>query len=230
VCFSATGSFTAAGVLAGLGVASVARNEVPSLRMFAAVPLLFAAQQAAEGVVWLTIDERPPGVVARLAVVVFLGFALVLWPAWLPAALRLPEKDPRRRRILAALSWAGIATAAVSAILLVRASPSAHVARHSVAYAFGSGALGDSVLPLLCYMVPTVAPFFVSSLSLTRIIGVVLFGALVITIVTQRQALTSVWCFFAALLSALILAVVAQEGSKLRPPLPGASARVRTAP
>ena len=214
MCFSATGSFAAAGVLAGIGVTCVARNEIRSMRMFAAVPLLFAAQQVAEGVVWLTIGENPPGGVARLAVVVFLGFALVVWPAWLPSALRLPEEDPRRRRILAALSWSGIATAAVAAILLARGSPSAHVSNHSIAYDFASGAPNGNVLPLLCYVVPTVVPFFVSTLSLARVIGVVLFGSLVITIVFQRQELTSVWCFFAALLSAMILAVLLREAAK----------------
>jgi hypothetical protein len=207
VCFSATGSFTAAGVLAGVGVASVARNDVPSMRMFAAVPLLFAAQQAAEGAVWLTIAERPPGALARLSVVAFLGFALVLWPAWLPSALRLPETDPGRRRILAGLSWAGFAVAAVCLVLLARGEPSAHVAGHSVAYDFPT-VFSGRLLPLLCYLVPTFVPFFVSTLSLARVLGGVLFASLVATIVLERQALTSVWCFFAALVSALILAMV----------------------
>jgi hypothetical protein len=184
--------------------------------MFAAVPALFAAQQVAEGMVWLTIGERPPGVVARVAVLVFLGFALVLWPAWVPSALRLPEKDPRRRRILAALSWAGVATSAVAAVLLAAVRPSAHVSHHSIAYDFAWAAPGDNIL-LLCYLVPTVVPFFVSTLSLARVIGVVLFGSLVVTVVLKRQALTSVWCFFAALLSGLILAVLlGQKGAAAR--------------
>jgi hypothetical protein len=188
------------------------------MRMFAAVPLLFAAQQVAEGVVWLTIGERPPGALASLAVVVFLGFAVVLWPAWLPSALRLPEQDPRRRRVLAALSWSGVVTAVVAAVLLARGRPSAHISHHSVAYDFATGAPPGNFLPLLGYLVPTVVPFFVSTLILARVIGVVLFGSLVVTLVLQRQALTSVWCFFAALLSALILAMLHRQARFNRGP------------
>jgi hypothetical protein len=216
VCFSATASFAAAGVLAGIGAATLTRSVAPPLRMMAAVPLMFSAQQAAEGVVWLTLDE--PGAVSHAAIVVFLGFALVVWPAWLPAALRLAEQDPRRRRVLAALSWIGLATAAVCAVLLAMWRPSARVAGHHIAYDFTVGLHQQSPLPLLVYVVATVVPFFVSTASLARVIGVVLAGALVVTFVAQRSALTSVWCFFAALLSGLILAMVAREPTRVRVP------------
>ena len=57
--------------------------------MFASIPLVFAAQQATEGVVWLTIDGSAHATVHRLAVFAFLGLALVVWPIWLPLSLQL---------------------------------------------------------------------------------------------------------------------------------------------
>src|SRR5579884_1476267 len=110
MCFSAAGSFTLSGVLAAVGVASVTRDVQPPARIFAAVPLLFAAQQAAEGVVWLTIGSahaaRSAGV-QPIAVDAFLAFALIVWPVWSPLSLRLIERNAARKKLLAALSALG---------------------------------------------------------------------------------------------------------------------------
>src|SRR5690349_19747782 len=100
MCFSATGSFALSGILIGIGTAAVARSASPAHRMLAAAPLLFGAQQAAEGVVWLTIGVPSAIVLQRLGVDVFLGFALVVWPLWVPLSLRRLERDDGRRRIL----------------------------------------------------------------------------------------------------------------------------------
>ena len=45
--------------------------------MLALVPLLFAAQQVAEGVVWMTIHDPGEARLQGLAVAFFLSFALV---------------------------------------------------------------------------------------------------------------------------------------------------------
>lgn len=105
MCFSAAGSFALSGVLAGVGAASVSRNTSRRHVMFAAIPLVFAAQQAAEGVVWLTIEGSAHPVLHRLAVIAFLGFALIVWPIWLPSSLQLIERRLERRRVLTALFW-----------------------------------------------------------------------------------------------------------------------------
>jgi len=47
--------------------------------------------------------------------------------------------------------------------------------------------------------------------SLARTLGVMLVVSLVATIVSERAALTSVWCFFGAILSGLILVSVTRE-------------------
>jgi hypothetical protein len=60
-------------------------------------------------------------------------------------------------------------------------------------------------------VMPTVVPFFVSTARLARTIGVALAASLVVTVIVQRDALTSVWCFFAAILSGLVLLAVDRE-------------------
>lgn len=209
VCFSATASFGVAGVLAGMGAATLIRNEVPSLRMFAAVPLVFAAQQAAEGAVWVSLNgSHGP---SPVAVVAFLCVALVVWPVWLPLSLRAAEREPRRRRVLTALSIWGLLVGALCAMLLARWPPAAHVDGHHVTYEFSVGIGEGTVLPIVVYVLPIMVPFFVSSLRLARVLGAALVVSLLATYVAQRAALTSVWCFFAAILSGLIFAIVLRE-------------------
>jgi uncharacterized membrane protein len=209
MCFSAAGSFVVSGILSGVGATSIGRSSSPAYRMFAAVPLIFAAQQAAEGVVWLTIDQPAHATLHRLAVTAFLGFALVIWPTWLPFSLRLVERDPSRRRALSVLVRVGVIVAVSAAALLTFWRPVAGIVGHSIHYDYG----GSSDLPrrlfvLLAYLVPTIVPLFVSTRSLARTIGVTLAVSWILTHVIQRNALTSVWCFFAAILSGLVVIAV----------------------
>jgi len=211
MCFSATGSFALSGVLTLLGAASMARNSSKPHRMFAAIPLLFAAQQAAEGTVWLTIagDHHT---LNRVAVSVFLTIALVVWPTWLPFALRRIERSATRRRTLAALLVAGGVVAVCAVLLMVSFPPFARIAGHSISYDYaGTGDAPKHLLLLLAYVVPTVAPFFASSLHMARLLGSVLAASLLVSVLVKRDALTSVWCFFAAVLSGLILLALARE-------------------
>lgn len=226
MCFSAGVSLGAAAVLAGVGSASINRNASPRLRLLAAMPLLFAAQQGAEGVVWLTMGDTASAGLHQLGVRAFLGFAFVVWPAYAPASLYSAERDPRRRRILRVVALWGALVAASAALLLARWDPVASIAGHSIRYANigGENTLLNGLL-LLAYVVPTVAPFLVSSTTLARALGGAFAASLIVTLVVERSSLTSVWCFFAALISGLILLAVAREQSSVT--VPGRPTRLR---
>lgn len=53
MCFSATASFSVAAITAMIGIAAVKHVKRPRDLMVAGVPVLFAAQQAVEGFLWL---------------------------------------------------------------------------------------------------------------------------------------------------------------------------------
>jgi hypothetical protein len=212
LCFSATGSFAISGVLTGIGAASLVRSTSKPQRMFAAVPLLFAVQQAAEGIVWLTIGDPQHATLHRVAVYAFLGVALVVWPSWLPLSLRRVEQNAGRQQTLTGLAWLGILVSTYAAVLLILWQPVARIAGHSIAYDYQRrDDLAIHVVYLLGYVVPTVIPFFVSTAWLARIIGALLIASLIVTVIVQRDALASVWCFFAAMLSSLILMAVTRR-------------------
>jgi hypothetical protein len=212
MCFSAAGSFGVAAVIAGLGAAAVAQKKPRSHRMLAAVPLMFPAQQVAEGIVWVTVGSLGYRVANLTAVAVFLTIALVVWPVWIPLALHSAEPSPRRRRALLVLAWIGAGVAAYAALLLMRGRPTAHIAGHSIAYSYASsGSALVLALYLPGYVIPSVLPFFISSVSRAKIIGFILALALLVTFVIERQALASVWCFFAAILSAFIVIGIGED-------------------
>ena len=219
MCFSAPASFALSGILTGVGVASVRQSSSSARRLFAAIPLLFAAQQAAEGIVWLTVGGDSASAVLRIAVYAFLGLALVVWPVWCPLALRRVERNPLRHRILTVLIWFGAAVGVSAAFLLSRWQPVAVVVEHSIRYdrAGSSSAFRDSLV-LLAYALSTIVPFIVSSAQLARTIALAIVLSLALTALIERNALTSVWCFFAAMLSVLILVAVRREERVLRSP------------
>jgi hypothetical protein len=192
--------------MAAVGTVSVRRNTSSEHRMLAAVPLLFAAQQAAEGVIWMTIEYAGQSLACSLAIGAFLGFAWVVWPLWLPLSLLRIETDAKCRRAIRATLWIGGAVALFGVCVLIFRQPAAVIARHSIRYDYPRiGSRWFDVVWLLCYIAPTVAPFlFLSTVKVARSIGVVLLIGLMATLAIEAGALTSVWCFFATAISFLI--------------------------
>jgi hypothetical protein len=215
MCFSAGGSFTLSGVLAAVGVASVVRNSSKEHAMLAAVPLVFAAQQFAEGMVWTTFRNAGAETAHQAAVMAFIAIAMAVWPIWAPLSLRLAERDRTAKRVLAALLGLGSIAAVVSVLLLLRRHPVAEIAGHSIRYEYPHSTNAVlSVGMLAGYIAPTIGPFFVSTMRAARMIGSTLVVSLALSIVVEREALASVWCFFAAILSVQILFALKREAPR----------------
>jgi hypothetical protein len=101
----------------------------------------------------------------------------------------------------------------------IRGGPTAEVAGHSIAYSYkATGPARVLAFYLPMYVIAAVLPFFVSTMNKARIMGGVLAVALVATFIIKRQTLTSVWCFFAAILSVVIvLGISAQHRLTIKP-------------
>jgi hypothetical protein len=205
MCFSAGASLTMAGVLTAIGGISIGASADKPRRLFAAIPLGFAAQQAAEGIVWLTIENPAHATLHRAAVFAFLAFALVIWPTWVPLSLRVAERDPARRKWLTRLTWAGVLVSIGAVVLLTRWEPSAYIEGSSVHYNFGvpTGPVSH-VLLVVAYAAPALASFFVSTIELSNVFGAALVLSMGAALLIRAETLTSVWCFFAAGLSVLV--------------------------
>src|SRR5690606_8801407 len=107
MCFNATASFVAAGVVGTAGMATL-----PLIRRAREVPLAlfgvaFGAHQLLEGVVWTQMTAADVMVLRTPVVALWLVFAWALLPFWVPLALLLVETDGRRRRLMAVLAGGG---------------------------------------------------------------------------------------------------------------------------
>jgi len=58
MCFSAGASFTAGTLLTFAGTETLRKVHKPSQIVFASIPLFFAFQQFAEGVLWLVVAKK----------------------------------------------------------------------------------------------------------------------------------------------------------------------------
>jgi hypothetical protein len=78
MCFSATASFSAASITAVIGVATLWQVKHRRELLLAAIPLIFAFQQAIEGALWLHLSAGSSGEAVAALSLSFLVFAKVL--------------------------------------------------------------------------------------------------------------------------------------------------------
>lgn len=205
MCFSMSVSYGSAALLIATGAATSLGNQTKPRRMVAAIPLLFGVQQAAEGIVWQTMGQEAAISLNQFGILLFLTFVYVVWPSWLPWSLYNIESNEKRKRILKIIGGMGLGISLLAAIVLYSAEVEAYVVGHSVGYNFRN--LHRSWPPNIefpLYLTPTMVPFFISSLRTVKRAGYLVFGSLLIAQVINQEATTSVWCFFAALISLYI--------------------------
>ena len=107
MCFSASASFGTGVILTGIGIASIKKAGSGPQRLFAAIPLLFAAQQLAEGFVWLALMHVNYTAWQSPSVYFYMIFAYGVWPVWVPLSILLLETSKNRKKILGVLLIAG---------------------------------------------------------------------------------------------------------------------------
>lgn len=214
MCFSAGVSYGSAALLVATGAATTLRNNSKPHRMVAAIPFLFGIQQAAEGMVWQAMGQETAGSLRQFGVVVFLTFALVVWPTWLPWSFYKIESDEKRKRILKIVGGVGFAVSLLAALVIYSVELKAYVVGHSLGYAFlNLNRSWPPNLEALLYFTATVSPFFISSLRIVKEAGYLVFISMVMAKVINQEAQTSVWCFFAALISLYIAVKILNRSS-----------------
>jgi len=209
MCFSASASFTASALLTGAGVYALKVTRRPEERAFAAVPLLFAVQQATEGVLWTLMVAGGPEAAVVAAARAFLLFAQVLWPVWVPYAVLRLEVEPRRKRLLGGTLVAGILYGAIMGWALFAAPPVAAIDRHHIHYTVQHVPLGEAVADGL-YAIATLLPLFIVGRPHFRVLGLVLVVSYGVARLAFLGNVVSVWCYFAALISMGIILLLRQ--------------------
>ncbi len=210
MCFSATASFSAGVVLLGIGTfavkASGLRRELP----LAAIPLLFAIQQLTEGAIWLTFRYEAP-LLNWVFTHLYSFFSHVLWPIYVPVAVMLIEPLRWRRVVLVGFVAAGL-TAGLYLLKILLTFPvvSRPTGQH---IEYVSPHFYAAVVMTLYLLATTVSPMF-SSYRLVKVFGVLALLSFAAAYSFYATWFISVWCFFAALLSAVIYLHFAVQGRR----------------
>jgi hypothetical protein len=199
MCFSASASFIAGGGLIALGGASlvIAKKED---KILAAIPLLFGVQQISEGFQWLYLNK---GSSSSIAAYIFLFFAYIVWPIYVPTFVYL--LDAKRRKILKWFMFLGL----VVAIYFLGMLLTQHITVSRLDYCINySYYFPFKNMVLLVYLSAIFGSLLISSHRAFRWFGVVSFILAVISFLFFYLDFTSVWCFFAAIISSIFFVYI----------------------
>ncbi|MDZ7634870.1 MAG: DUF6629 family protein [Bacteroidales bacterium] len=215
MCFSAGASFAGGAVISAIGVATIAKNNDSSRRMFAGIPLIFGVQQISEGLVWVALQSPDHDLMLTIASYTFLFTAVIVWPVYLPLSVMLMEKVKVRRQIIFFLVVTGLVTTIYYGIGMLFYDVSPQISSHHIKYVNNFPRPPANAV-FIIYLMATLVPLFVSGVRKMWLMGLLMTVSCLITGIFFREYLTSVWCFFAALISAVILWIVSEERQRLK--------------
>lgn len=201
MCFSATASFIAGAALLGVGAVTTSRVRSGAEVPFALIPGLFGVQQLIEGALWLTFPDN--GSLANSVLThAYSFFSHVLWPIYVPIAVLLLEPEAWRRKVLMAIAAAGAAVGLYLLYFLVTEPIVSEVVGRHISYQSPHFYI---VAVMVLYILATCVSSFVSSCKTIRWFGAATFVALLTAAAFYKFWFISVWCFFAAVLSTIVL-------------------------
>lgn len=203
MCFSSEASFAGGIIITAIGVAVVTKVHKPSQMLFACIPLFFGIQQFTEGILWLTIPRPELLSIQKIATYLFLVMADVLWPVWIPLSILFMEQNARKRKIIWILFFVGLSVSVYYIFCLVFLHVTPQIMSYHIKYITDFSR--TLVIPVfILYLVATITPLFISSIKRMHFFGILMFFSCAVTAIFFTQFLTSVWCFFAALISVVI--------------------------
>jgi hypothetical protein len=202
MCFSAAASFVTAGVTGTIGIVSLTRAKEPRELALAATPMFFALQQGLEGLLWLDLPIAPDGPMATGLTFLFLFFAEVFWPVYAPIGVLLIEPNEARRKVMLLCLAAGVGVGAYLLWSLLARAHRAEILDDHIVYVTE---YSRSYAVALAYLAATALPPLLSSRRVVAALGAIILVGSVVAYVIYWEAFVSVWCFFAAAASAVIL-------------------------
>lgn len=217
MCFSAGASFGASVALAGTGIAAIKKAGSGPQCLFAAIPLIFAVQQLAEGFVWLAFMHTNYAAWQSPSVYVYVIFAYTVWPVWVPLSILLSETSEKRKKILRVLLITGAVVSAYIICCLLLYPVHAVVYNHHIIYTFDYSPMTSSLGTLRdgFYFIATLLAAFISTRKRIWVFGIVLIASYLVSKIFFEDAVVSVWCYFAAALSVVILFLVKRQQTVL---------------
>jgi len=216
MCFSATASITAAAVLIPIGAycINIARKDMPGWLMLAAYPMAFGLQQAIEGAVWLGINSNNQSLV-DVASLGYVFFSHFFWLFWVPFSVYYMETAGARKRFLGVLTILGFlyGLSLFLPLILREGWLVIETAQDSLLYKttmIYDGIVNRQVVRGI-YALQVFLALILSTNRKVRVFGIMILMSVLGTFAFFKYAFVSVWCFFAAILSAYLLLILRSE-------------------
>ncbi len=207
MCFSAEASFGSGVILSIAGAIALNKTRTKSQIPFAAIPLLFSVQQFAEGFVWTAFRSNDVASWIIPSSYIFLVFALIIWPVWIPLSVWLLEKNPIRKKILFYSLMVGTFFALVLLFYLTRYPVDVSTDYYHIKYTFHSP-FDFPLISKFLYLTSTVFSLLSSGTKNIRWLGAIILASYTLSILFFYENVVSVWCFMAAIASILIIAII----------------------
>ena len=174
-------------------------------KILAAIPILFGIQQAFEGIQWLYLNSGSESFTAGYF---YLFFALILWPIFAPICVYVLDK--KERKTLLGFVLLGIAVSIYFFVMMLTHSLAINKINacidYSLTYPFKEYAV-------LAYSLAITGSLFISSIRIFRWFGIAILFFGIISLFFFTVTFTSVWCFFAAVISSMFLLYIKYKKS-----------------
>lgn len=198
MCFSPEGDLVGGVLVASIGVdACLHLKQRVDYAPLAALPIVFGLHQIDETFVWWSLQGHAPRSVAVTAMWIYLLFALVILPTLVPAMVYHFVAHAQRRRV-APFLLLGLVVSAILLEAMVVGHPDVRLGTYHLAYTIG---LRHGIAIIGLYIVATCGPLLASGFRPMVWFGVVNLIAVVILAILCASGFTSLWCFYAALVS-----------------------------
>lgn len=147
MCFSAEASFTAATLLGAISYGTLSEVKSRKETFLAMIPLLFAIQQFSEGLVWYAMNNGMyPTTFSTTAESIFLFFAFIMWPIWIPLSAYMLETIAWRKKVILGALFVGVLFVIGNILMLPSHPMTVSIVSHSLQYAAYSPPLRNLLL------------------------------------------------------------------------------------
>lgn len=190
MCCSATASFVTAGLTGTIGVIAVGQATDPCEWPLASVPIFFAMQQSIEGLLWLDLSS---GRAATGLPLLFLLFAEVFWPVYVPVSILFVEPKARRRQLIFLCLAVGLGVSAYLLQWILTHAHGATIINDHIVY-YTEDRHSDALA--VAYLAATTLPGMLSSRRTLLLLGSIIFVGSAVAYAFYWETFVSVWCFF----------------------------------
>jgi len=213
MCFSATASFGAALILGAVGAVSVHKIKEQSQLPFGVIPILFGLHQAAEGLVWIGMEDHEGRLWVDVSVYVYLIFAQVIWPVWVPFSILAMEKKPSRQKMLRILLVMGALVSTYLLYCLIVYEVGVEIRSGHIEYTLYFPEAGVWPIAIIYFIAIILSPL-ISDHKRLNFLGLLLLMSFLVSQLFFSVHLISIWCFFAAVLSIMVLWIIMKMNSQ----------------